>query len=116
MATQVAIQTGLVITPAVINADVTGNYIVPGSVKRVTLRFVNGAGVTQTVTLDDVITGSPESATQFNPDVAIAIPAAGVRYVVLSGDRLARFLNKTNGRVSWTYSAVVTLTLEATGS
>lgn len=116
MATQVNVQTGLVITPTVVNADATGNYIVVGAAKRITLRFVNGAGVSQTVTLDDVATGAPENATAFTPDVAIPIPAAGVRYVVLSGDRLRRFLNTANGRVSWTYSAVVTLTLEATGS
>lgn len=115
MPTQLTVQSGLVVTPTQNAADATGNYIVP-TTREVTLRFVNGAGVSQTVTLDDVVTGTPENATAFTPDVAIAIPAAGIRVVKLSGDRKARFLNTSNGRISWTYSAAASLTVEVTGS
>jgi len=112
---QLTVQTGLVVTPTANPCNVAGDFIVPGSTGRVVLRFVNGAGVSQTVTLDDVNSTTPENAAAFNPDVAIPIPAAGVRYVVLSGARKARFLDTITGRISWTYSAVVTLNCEVVG-
>jgi hypothetical protein len=115
MASQVALtQGGIGVTVPPANADATGHYIVPGTAKKISLRFANTSGSIVTLTFDDVNSAGPEGATQFNPDVPVALPATtGVRYVVLSGARLARFLNSSNGRVAWTYSAATGVTVEA---
>lgn len=115
MATQITPQAkALSVAPTVITPDAAGNYIVVGPNDHLHLRFANTSGSITTVTLDDPTSASPESATQFNPDVAIAIPATtGVRVVRLDGDRLRRFRDVTTGRINLTYSAVTNLAVEA---
>lgn len=115
MATQLTIPAAaLVVTPTANASDATGNFVsIAAGVQRVVLRFANTSGGAITVTLDDPNTGSPESAAQFNPDVAVVVPATnGVRYVVLAGARLARFKDKTTSRVNWTPSAATGLAVE----
>lgn len=100
--------------PGTFTPDVTGNYLVVAPGDRVLLRFANGAGSITTITFDDPSSVTPESATAFNPDVAIAVPATtGVRTIRLTGDRVRRFRDPATGRINWTYSSVTTLTAEA---
>lgn len=118
MATALTVQkpTALTITPTANASDATGNYVVVGAHDRVQLRFANTSGAIITVTLDDPTSVTPESATQFNPDVAVAVPATtGVRYINLEGARLARFRDPATGRINWTPSAATGLAVEVTG-
>jgi hypothetical protein len=114
MATQVTLVAGgLGVNPGPVAADATGNYIVPGTARRMVVRIANGGGSPITVTLDDPNTATPEGAAAINPDAVITVTNAQSRVIVLSGARLRRFLNATNGRISWTYSGVTTVTVEA---
>lgn len=115
MATQITPQAKVLsVAPTVITPDAAGNYIVVGTNDHVHLRFTNTSGSIITVTLDDPTSTSPESATQFNPDVAIAVPATtGVRIVRLDGDRLRRFRDAATNRINLTYSAITNLAVEA---
>ena len=114
MPTQVAIVAGgLGVNPAPAAADATGNYIVPGTTPRVVVRINNGGGAPITVTLDDPNTATPEGAAAINPDVAITVTNGQSRAIVLTRARLRRFLNASNGRVSWTYSGVTSVTADA---
>ena len=114
-ATEIVAQaSALVSTPAPASANVDGNYVVVPANARLVLRFVNTSGGIITVTLDDPTSVSPPSATAFNPDAAVAVPATtGVRRVNLSGAALARFRDPATGRVNLTYSAVASFTVEA---
>jgi hypothetical protein len=115
MATQITPQAkALAVAPTPITPDAAGNYIVVGTNDRIWLRYTNTSGSIITVTLDDPTSASPESATQFNPDVAVAIPATtGVRVIRLDSDRLRRFRDPGTGRINITYSAVTNLACEA---
>lgn len=114
MATQVAIVAlGLGTAPSAAVADATGNYIIPGSATRVILRIANASVSSMTVTLDDVNSTGPSSATAFNADVVVTIPASSQKYVKLTGRELARFKDAVTGRISWTYSAATSVTVEA---
>jgi hypothetical protein len=115
MATQITPQAkALAVAPTPITPDIAGNYIVVGTNDRLWLRFTNTAGSITTITLDDPTSLSPESATQFNPDVAIAVPATtGVRVIRLEGDRLRRFRDPATGRINIAYSSVTSLACEA---
>lgn len=93
-------------------ADATGNFITPGGTD-VVVRIHNGSGSTVTVTLDDPTTSQPEGAAAINADAVISIPTLTARYIVLNKARRARFANPADGKVSWTYSAVTTVTVEA---
>jgi hypothetical protein len=118
MATQLTIQTptGLVITPTVnTNPDSTGSYVVPSvaGVNKLVLRVTN-TGTQRTLKFDDPTSATPVGATQFDPDVSVVIPATtGVRYVVI--DNVARFVDPATGRISWTYDAALTGTIEVVG-
>lgn len=74
----------------------------------VLLHVKNGSGAPITVTVDDPNTPNPGNATQFNPDVAIAVPAAGDRLI---GPFPPFRFNDVNGRVNLTYSGVTSLTV-----
>lgn len=114
MATAVTLVAGgLGVNPGPVAADATGNYVVVAGAKRIVIRVNNGGGSPITWTLDDPNTATPEGAAAINPDVAITVTNGQARTVTLSGARLARFLNTTNDRVSWTYSGVTTVTVEA---
>lgn len=115
MATQVTLVAGgLGVNPGAAAADATGNYITPGaSDKRVVIRINNGGASPITVTLDDPNTATPEGAAAINPDAVFTCTNGQARVITLSGARLRRFLNSSNGRVNWTYSAVTTVTVEA---
>lgn len=117
MATQLTVQKGtLSITPTANAQDVTGNYVVVAIGDEVLIRFANTSGGAITVTLDDPTSTSPESATQFNPDVAVSVPATtGVRYIWLDATRLARFRDPATGRINYTTSAQSGLTCEVVG-
>lgn len=96
------------------SANVDGNFIDVGTNDRVVLRFANTDGSSKTVTFDDPNSATPESATAFNPDVSVVVPATtGVMVVLLDGARLRRFRDPATGRINWTYSAVTTVKVEA---
>lgn len=114
MPTQLTIQTGVTVTPTANAADATGNFVVPADSRQdVAIRINNGSAGAITVTLDDVNTATPEGAQSFNPDVQLAVPAGAARYFVIQDT--TRFLNPANGRISWTYSAAATVTVEVVG-
>lgn len=111
MATQLTIQTGLVITPAPAAADVTGNYVVPTSTNGVLIRIINGGGSSINVTLDDVNSVAPEGPVEaFDADVLVAVPAGATR--VFRVKDVSRFKDASNGRISWTYSGVTSVTVD----
>lgn len=114
MPTQLTIVTGIVATPTANAADATGNFVIPADSRQdIAIRITNGSASAITVTLDDVNSASPESALQFNPDVQVSIPAAASRYILLGNTD--RFLSPSTGRVSWTYSAAASVTVEVVG-
>jgi hypothetical protein len=101
----------LPVVPVANVADATGNFVVPGNTN-MAIRINNGSASSITVTLDDPTTPQPEGAAAINPDAVITIAAGAARYIVLDKTRRARFINPANGRVSWTYSAATTVTVE----
>lgn len=115
-ATAITVQKGVLSAAATsTNANVDGNFIDVGVNDHVVLRFANTDASSKTVTFDDPNSQSPESAAQFNPDVAVVVPATtGVMVVLLDGQRLRRFRD-SNGRINWTYSAVTNVKVEAYG-
>lgn len=114
MATQRTILTGLVQAPAAPGADAAGDYCVPAdSRQRIAIRVKNGGGSSITVTLDDVNSVSPDQAQSFNADVQVAIAAGAERVIAISDT--TRFLNTSNGRISWTYSGVTSVTVDVFG-
>lgn len=117
MATQLTVQKGaLVVTPTANAQDATGNYVTVAIGDEVALRFANTAGTSTTVTLDDPTSVTPVSATAFNPDVAVVVPATtGVRYILLDAAALARFRDPANGRINYTTSAQAGLSCEVVG-
>lgn len=68
----------------------------------------NGSGGALTVTFDDPNSQNPGAATQFNPDVAVAVPAGQRRTI---GPFPPFRFNDPNGRVNVTYSGVTSLTV-----
>ena len=69
----------------------------------------NASGGAITVTFDDPNSPSPASASQFNPDVAVSVPAGARRTI---GPFPPFRFNDANGRVNVTYSGVTSLTVE----
>lgn len=116
MATQRTILTGIVQTPAAPAADATGDYVVPADSRQDLLILIfNGSGATITVTLDDVNTVGPDQAQAFNADVQFTIAAGARKAIALTTEQLTRFLSLSNGRVSWTYSAATSVTVDVFG-
>lgn len=114
MPTQLTIQTGVTVTPTANVADATGNFVIPADSRQdLAIRITNASAGAITATLDDVSTTTPEGAQSFNPDVQLSVPAASSRYFLISD--LPRFVNPTNGRISWTYSAAASVTVEVVG-
>lgn len=112
MATQVTIATGLLVTPNPVAADATGNYVIPAAGSGgVAIRIINGSGASITATLDDVNSVSPPNAQSFNADVQQAIPAGAVRTFRIKD--MSRFLDQNTGRISWSYTAAGSVTVEA---
>lgn len=68
----------------------------------------NGSAGAITVTFDDPNTPNPGSASQFNPDVAVSVPAGARRTI---GPFPPFRFNDANGRVNVTYSGVTSLTV-----
>lgn len=103
------------VVPVANAADATGNYVVPGRLE-MAIRITNGSGGSITVTLDDPTSVQPEgTGVTFNPDPAFSIAAAASRYIVLTKERARRFVNPATRRVSWTYSAATSVTVEVIG-
>jgi len=70
----------------------------------------NASGGSITVTFDDPNSQNPGQASQFNPDVAVAV-GAGLRRTI--GPFPPFRFNDVNGRVQVTYSGVTSLTVMA---
>lgn len=68
----------------------------------------NASGGEVTVTVNDVGTPNPGNAVQFNPDVAVAVPAGARRTI---GPFPPFRFNDTNGRVNVSYSAAAGVTV-----
>lgn len=117
MSTQLTIQPpSMGLTPAPnTNPDSSGNWILPSAagVRWITVRFSNTGGSPVTVTFDDPTSVTPVAASQFNPDVAVSVPATtGVREFVVDA---LRFTDPATGRINWTYSGALTGTCEVVG-
>lgn len=72
------------------------------------LHVKNAGGSPDSVVIDDPNSADPGSATQFNPDVTVSVPAT-------TGDRLIRinprrFANQTTGVVSVTHGFTTSVT------
>jgi len=76
----------------------------------VLLHVVNGGGGSINVVVDDPNSPNPGSATQFNPDVTVAVPAGEDRFI---GPFPTFRFNDANGRVNVTYSGVTSVTVAA---
>lgn len=68
------------------------------------LRFTNASATPGNIVFDDPTAVTPVGATQFNPDVTVALAAAATREVRLDANR---FRNGA-GNIVWTYSADMT--------
>lgn len=96
--------------PTVFTADATGDKFAIGS-GPVFMRISNANGSSQTCTVDDPNSVTPEGATAWNPDVVITIPNATTRVVKISDGR--RFGNAADsGLVSLAWSAATGMTFE----
>jgi hypothetical protein len=110
--------TALAITPSANTCNAGGDYVIPSAsgVTRVVLRFINAAGSSYNVVLDDPTSVTPTGATAWNPDVTTAVPNGAQRYLVLTTAEVLRFTDPATGRISWTYSATPTsMTCEVVG-
>ena len=78
------------------------------------LRFANTGGAPVTVTADDPVSQNPGNATQFNPDVALAVVPAtnGIRESYIDA---ARFRDPATGLVTLSYSVTPTMTIQIDG-
>jgi len=120
MATALTVQKGptgtLNVTPTSNAADATGNYVQCALGDRIAIRVANASGSAVTVTLDDPTSQAPEGYTGYNPDIGISVPATtGVRTILLTPERVARFRDPATGRINWTYSAATSVTVEVYG-
>lgn len=79
---------------------------------RCLLHVKNGGVGSTNVTIDDVGTPNPGSATSFNPDVVVAVPAGEER--VIGPFPTARF-NTSGGLVTVSYSVTTTVTAAVYG-
>jgi hypothetical protein len=70
---------------------------------RYLLRFTNGSAVAANIVLNDPVSQNPGDATQFDPDVTVAMPgtAGAVRTMYVDAHRF----RDSSGNISWTYSA-----------
>lgn len=89
--------------PDTIPVAATGRYL---------LRFNNTGGAPVTVTIDDPVSQNPGNATQFNPDVPLAVTNAQARAQTID---VARFRDPTTGNITLSYSATPTMTVEVHG-
>lgn len=114
MATDVAVQTLSLAatTPTARTADAAGNTFTPPPSGPVNIRIVNGSGGSITCTVDDPTTGTPEAATQFNPDAALVVPASGTRAFKIANP--ARFTDPTTGKITLAWSSATSVTFELT--
>lgn len=70
----------------------------------------NAGGGSINVVLDDPTSTDPGAATQFNPDVTVAVTNGQRRLIKVD---VARYKNPSTGLVSWTYSGVTSVTVGA---
>lgn len=68
------------------------------------LRFNNASATPANVVLDDPTSANPGGATQFNPDVTVAVPAGQARSMRVDANRF----RNSSGNIVWTYSADMT--------
>jgi len=68
------------------------------------LRFTNASATPGNVVLDDPVSVNPGSATQFNPDVTVSVPAGQTREIRVDANRF----RNSSGNIVWTYSADMT--------
>jgi len=100
----VQVPTVLAVTPAYLTPASADTFPVqPAS--RYLVHVKNGSGASINVTLDDQSTG-PVGATSYNPDVVVAVPAAGERMILVDSLRF----RDPNGNVNIAFSATATVT------
>lgn len=92
------------LSPAYVAVSGGGDKVVPADNSFVHFKNTNAA--TFTVTIDDPTSIGPSGATQFNPDVAVVIPAT-------TGDKMigpigARFASPSDGLAAMTYTGTTT--------
>jgi hypothetical protein len=96
------------VAPSYAAAGAGGDTFAPDDDGLYMLHVKNAHTGSWTVTIDDPTTVSPVNPVAFNPDVAVAVPNATERIIMLDAKR---FRNKTTGLVSLTYTGVTALTV-----
>lgn len=74
---------------------------------RTFLHVKNGGGSSINVVIDDPNSQGPTGATQFNPDLTVAVPNGSERIIGPLGSRF----NDANGSVAVTYSGTTSVTV-----
>lgn len=90
-------------------ASVGGDLFAAQPGNRYLIHVKNGDTTSKTLTIDDPTSVGPPSFTTFVPDVAVIVPNAGER-VVLVNDA-ARFID-SNGDINLSWSAITSVTFQ----
>jgi hypothetical protein len=96
------------ITPTYGAAAGGGDTFAPATAGLHFIHIKNGGGAPINLTINDPTSQGPPSATQFNPDVVVAVTNGQERMIAIDP---ARFINPANGLVELTYSAVTSVTI-----
>lgn len=112
MATTRTVQTASLtpVAPGPFTADGTGDKFALPAAGPLFMRIINGAGASITATIADQSSVTPEGASAFTPNVAVAVPAGSSRVIKLTDYR--RFTSTTDGLVSVTWSSATSVTFE----
>jgi hypothetical protein len=96
------------VAPTYAAAGAGGDTFAPEDDGLYMLHVKNAHSASWTVTIDDPNSPSPGNAVAFNPDVAVVVPNATERVILVHA---GRFRNKTTGLVSLTYTGVTALSV-----
>lgn len=88
----------------VYNAPASTDTVAVGPAQKYILHIKNASGASVTVTVDDQTSVSPSQAVTFNPDVAVVVPAAGERILIIDSNRFRDITGKLNIAFSATAS------------
>lgn len=90
----------------------TVDFVVPATASAVYVRVTNGSGSSLNVTIDDPNSTGPANSSTFNPDVLVAVANSTTKVIKITD--VARFKDKTTGKITLTFSATTSTTVEVT--
>jgi len=103
----VQVPTAAGVTPTYAAAGASDSFLPKGSGKH--LIHVKNAGASpDNVVINDPNSVTPEAATQYNPDVTVAVTNAQERMILIDP---ARFVNPATGAVEFTNSFLTSVTI-----